>query len=74
MYSRFDSKTLHAVSSNNNEGQQYIEVIMGEELEIRHGCNPWSILGDIGLRMTYFEEGRAVSFEELLDRYERMDS
>jgi hypothetical protein len=28
-----------------------------------------SVLGDIGLCMTYFEEGRAVSFGELLDRY-----
>jgi aminoglycoside phosphotransferase (APT) family kinase protein len=25
MYARFDSKTLHAIPDNNNEGQQYIE-------------------------------------------------
>jgi hypothetical protein len=72
IYSRFDSKTLHAVTDGDEEGRQYIQDVMDEE-NIRQGCKLsktfGSILGDIGLCMTYFEEGRAVSFGELLDRY-----
>ena len=75
MYSRFDSKTLHAVTDSDEEGRQYIEDVMDED--IRQGCRLsktfGSILGDIGLCMTYFEEGRAVSFGELLDCYEKID-
>jgi hypothetical protein len=33
-----------------------------------------SILGDIGLCKTYFEEGRAIPYGELLDRYEKTNS
>jgi len=77
MYSRFDSKTIHAVTGSDEEGRQYIEDIMNEEKDIRQGCKLskafGSILGDIGLCMTYFEEGRAVPFGELLDRYEKID-
>ena len=76
MYSRFDSKTLHAVPDSDNEGNEYIEDIVDEEYRIGHGCKLsktfGSILGDIGLCMTYFEEGRAVSFGGLLDRYDEM--
>lgn len=65
MYSRFDSKTLHAVTDRDEEGRQK---------DHRQGCKLSKTfgrtLGDIGLCMTYFEEGRAVSFGELLDRYE----
>jgi hypothetical protein len=50
---------------------------LDEELGMHHRCKLsttfGSILGDIGLCMTYFEEVRAVLFGELLDRYERMD-
>jgi aminoglycoside phosphotransferase (APT) family kinase protein len=74
MYSCFDSKTLHAVTDRDKEGRQYIKDVIDEEKDIRQGCKLsqtfGSILGDIGLCMTYFEEGRAVSFGELLDRYE----
>lgn len=77
MYSRFDSTTMHAEPDMNNEGKQYIEDIIDEERGIRHGCllseTFGSILGDIGLCMIYFEEGRAVLFGELVDRYEKMD-
>jgi hypothetical protein len=45
-----------------------------EEKDIGQGCKLsksfGSILGDIGLCMTYFEKGRVVSFGKLLDRYE----
>ena len=74
MYSLFDSKTLHAVTDTDEEGRQYIEDIMNEEKDTREGRKLsqtfGSILGDIGLCMTFFEEGRAVSFGDLLDRYE----
>ncbi len=74
MYSCFDSKTLHAVTDRDEEGRQYIKDVIDEEKDIRQGCKLsqtfGSILGDIGLCMTYFEEGRAVSFGELLDRFE----
>ncbi|OJD24731.1 hypothetical protein ACJ73_03910 [Blastomyces percursus] len=74
IYSHFDSKTLHAVPDSNNEGEQYVEDIMDEERQ--HGCKLsthfGSVLGDIGLCMTHFEEGRAVFFGELLDRYEKI--
>jgi len=74
MYSCFDSKTLRAVTDRDDEGRQYIEDVMEEEKDIGQGCKLsksfGSILGDIGLCMTYFEEGRAVSFGKLLDRYE----
>ncbi len=74
MYSRFDSKTLRAVTDRDDEGRQYIKDVMEEEKDIGQGCKLsksfGSILGDIGLCMTYFEEGRAVSFGKLLDRYE----
>lgn len=73
MYSYFDSKTLHAVTDGDEEGRQYIEDVKDEE-DIRQGCKLsktfGSILGDIGLCMMDFEEGRAVLFGELLDRYE----
>jgi Phosphotransferase enzyme family len=73
MYSRFDSKTLHSVTDS-DEGRHYIEDVMDEEKDIRQRCNLsktfGSILGDIGLCMTHFEEGRAVSFGKLMDRYE----
>jgi hypothetical protein len=74
MYSCFDSNTLRAVTDRDDEGRQYIEDVMEEEKDIGQGCKLsksfGSILGDIGLCMTYFEEGRAVSFGKLLDRYE----
>ncbi len=77
MYSRFDSKTLHVVTDSDDEGKQYIEDVMDEEKDIQQGCKLsksfGSILGDIGLCMAYFEEGRAVSFGELLDRYKKID-
>jgi hypothetical protein len=77
MYSRFDSKTLHAVTDTDEEGRRYVEDVVDEEKDIGQGCKLsktfGSILGDIGLCMTYFEEGRAVLFEELLDRYEKID-
>ncbi|KAI9742400.1 MAG: hypothetical protein M1818_003933 [Claussenomyces sp. TS43310] len=73
MYSLFDSETLHVVNRD-EEGRQYIEDIIDREKDFGQGCKLsqtfGSILGDIGLCMTYFEEGRAVSFGELLDRYE----
>jgi hypothetical protein len=77
MYSCFYSKTLYAVPDSNNESKQYIEDTVDEEHGARHRCKLsktfGSILGDIGLCMIYFEEGRAILFGELLDRYEKMD-
>ncbi|KAH7317343.1 hypothetical protein BKA65DRAFT_411058, partial [Rhexocercosporidium sp. MPI-PUGE-AT-0058] len=74
MYSPFNSKTLHAVTDTDEEGRQYIDDIMNEEKETRQGRKLsqsfGGILGDIGLCMTFLEEGRAVSFGDLLDRYE----
>jgi hypothetical protein len=74
MYSSFDSKTLRAVTDRDDEGRQYIKDVMEEEKDIGQGCELsksfGSILGDIGLCMTYFEAGRAASFGKLLDRYE----
>ncbi|KAG4432826.1 hypothetical protein IFR05_011691 [Cadophora sp. M221] len=74
MYSVFDSRTLHAVTDTNEEGRQYIEDIMNEEMDTRQSRKLsqtfGSILGDIGLCMSFFEEGEAVSFGDLLDRYE----
>lgn len=74
IYSCFDPKTLHAITDRDDEGRQYIKDVMHEEKDIRQGCKLskafGSILGDIGLCMTYFEEGRAVLFGKLLDRYE----
>lgn len=76
MYSRFDPKTVRVVADGDEEGRQYIADVMDEEKDARQGCKLskaiGSILGDIGLCMTYFEEGRAVSFGELLDRYEKI--
>jgi hypothetical protein len=77
MYSCFDSTMLHAVSDRDEEGRRYVEDVIDEEKDIRQGSKPseafGSILGDIGLCMTYFEEGRAALFGELLDRYEKTD-
>jgi len=74
IYSRFDSKTLRAVTDRDDKGKQYIKDVIEEEKDIRQGYKLsksfGSILGDIGLCITYFEEGRAVSFKRLLDRYE----
>jgi hypothetical protein len=74
MYSRFDPKALRAVSDGDEEGRQYIKDVMDEEKGIqgRKLSKAFgNILGDIGLCMTYFEEGRAASFGKLLDRYEK---
>jgi hypothetical protein len=74
MYSRFDPKALRAVSDGDEEGRQYIKNIMDEEKGIqgRKLSKAFgNILGDIGLCMTYFEEGRASLFGKLLDRYEK---
>ncbi|KAH6724277.1 hypothetical protein BKA61DRAFT_627028 [Leptodontidium sp. MPI-SDFR-AT-0119] len=53
MYSRFDSKTLHAVTDTDEEGRQYIEDIMSEDKDTPQGRKLsqtiGSILGDIGL-------------------------
>jgi hypothetical protein len=77
MYSHFDAKTLHTVTEDHEEGRQYIEDVLDEEKDMPQGCrfsNTFgSILGDIGLCMMHFEEGRAVLFGELLDRYEKMN-
>ncbi len=77
MYSRFNSKTLYTVTNSDEEGRQYIEDVIDKEKDIRRGCKLsktfGSIFGDIGLYMTYFEEGSAISFRELLDRYEKID-
>jgi hypothetical protein len=74
VYSLFDSKMLHAVTDRDEEGRQYIKDVTNEEKDTRQGCKLsqtfGSVWGDIGLCMTYFEEGRAVSFGDLLDRYE----
>lgn len=74
MYSGFDSKTLHVVADRDGEGRQYIKDVMDEEKDMGQGCKLsqsfGSILGDIGLCMTSFEQGSAVPFGKLLDRYE----
>jgi hypothetical protein len=45
------------VTESDDEGRQYIEDVMHEEKNIRHGCKLskafGSILGDIGLCMTH---------------------
>ncbi|KAF4627968.1 hypothetical protein G7Y89_g10190 [Cudoniella acicularis] len=67
MYSCFDSKTLHAVTDRDDEGRQYIKDVMDED--IRQGCKLsktfGSILGDIGLCMTYFEGGKSSFIWEI---------
>jgi aminoglycoside phosphotransferase (APT) family kinase protein len=69
MYSRFDAKTLHVVPDT-EEGRQYIEDVKDKERDTGLSMAFGSILGDIGVCMTHFEEGSAVLFGELLDRYE----
>jgi hypothetical protein len=77
MYSRFDLKTLYAVPNTDKEGRRYVKDVVDEEKDIGQGCKLsktfGSILRDIGLCITYFEEGRAVLFKELLDCYEKID-
>jgi hypothetical protein len=77
IYSCFDSKTLYTVTDTDKEGRRYVEDVVDKEKDIGQGCKLsktfGSILGDIGLYITYFEERRAVLFEELLDCYKKID-
>jgi hypothetical protein len=77
IYSCFDSKTLYMVTNTDKEGKQYIEDVVDKEKDIGQGRvlskTFGSIIGDIGLYITYFEQGRAVLFDELLDCYKKID-
>lgn len=73
MYSHFDSKVLRTVP-NPDGGSQYIHDVLNAEKDIGQvsilSQTIGSILGDISLCMTYFEDGKVVPYGELLDRYE----
>lgn len=69
MYSRFDPETLPMIPEI-EEGRQYIEDIKAREGNTGLSMAFGNILGDIGVCMTYFEQGSAALFGEFLDRYE----
>jgi hypothetical protein len=73
MYSCFDLKTLYAITNKDNKRRQYIKDIINKKKDIQQGCNLFktfgSVLKDISLCITYFEEEKAVLFRELLEYY-----
>ncbi|KID94310.1 Protein kinase-like domain protein, partial [Metarhizium majus ARSEF 297] len=74
MYASFNPQ--QATLDLNEEGKQYVGDVacteMGMSASPRLSETFGSILGDIGLCMQFFEEGRALSFDTVLDRTEKV--
>lgn len=65
--------TLRAVPDSNNAGKRYIEDDIDQKHNIHRGCQIsidfGNILGGVRLCITYFEEGIAISYTKLIERY-----
>lgn len=74
MYASFNPQ--HANLDLNEEGKQYVADVacmeMGMSASPRLSETFGSILGDIGLCMQFYEEGRALLFDTVLDRTEKV--
>lgn len=73
MYSRFDRETTRAAPDVEEDGRTYKEDIMEQEetmpAEWKLSSVFGSVMGNLGLCMSQFEEGKAIFYTEVIDRY-----